>query len=303
MVFDINMDITTIPRKSLIKMGKMVGVSFSYDQIENQEIESILKLRGKYEDFMAILDFLNLTCRSNINHFIFKVKKIIGNHIKSKEYYQEVDIDDVVSKIKIIKESTEGKYNHVRSYCIGPNEGKRFLSIDIRTANFTVLKKISGGEILETAWSDYFRKLVPNDIRTNRKRNIENNVAGIPFDIPSCIYESKFLRQFILGDLKKLRFLWELMNLQLLSKFVDLGIKNNVCVNSDEIIIEVSDYCEADNIVKLLSPDPNVFRVKKFTLIKIGDKKNYMLKLYSDGTKILCNVNPSDYPDLYRKYI
>ena len=171
MVFDINMDITTIPRKSLIKMGKMVGVSFSYDQIENQEIESILKLRGKYEDFMAILDFLNLTCRSNINHFIFKVKKIIGNHIKSKEYYQEVDIDDVVSKIKIIKESTEGKYNHVRSYCIGPNEGKRFLSIDIRTANFTVLKKISGGEILVTAWSDYFRKLVPNDIRTNRKRN------------------------------------------------------------------------------------------------------------------------------------
>jgi len=294
---------------ALIKIGKFLGISLSFREPKTRdEIEEIIKLRGKYDDFCQIINFLNKTKRNDPNSFMFKVKKIVGNHINSQSFYKDCDIKELKSKVNKLKGTL--KYNKSTSYAISENDGKSYLSIDIRSANFTSLKRLStqSKHSFETiqvkTWSDYLRSLIPNDTRSNSKRNQENGTAGLVFEIPNCIYESKFFRQFILGDLHKLRFAWELTNLQLLSKFCDLNLDNRVCVNSDELIIEISNFEEADKIVNLLNPNLDVFRIRKFRLqsIKYNERKNYMLKIHDDDSRVLVNIIPDDFDGLYRTF-
>jgi hypothetical protein len=282
-------------KKTLVKIGKILGIPLSFRKPKTtQEIEEILKLHNKYKDFCNIIDFLNKTKRENISSFMFKIKNIVQNHIESQSFYKNVTTKKIQSR------DFETK---VKSFYIDSSDQKYFLSIDIKTANFTCLKRLARKEIIQEKWSDYLRFLVPNDERSNSKYNQESGTAGIIFEIPSCIYESKFFRQFVLGNLVKLKYEWEFLNLELLNKFLELKLNNKVCVGSDELIIEVVDYDEADKIVNLLSPDPNIFRITNFQLKKIeGGRKNNLLKICSNGNIGLINVIPDDYHELYKRY-
>jgi len=194
------------------------------------------------------------------------------------------------------------RFNQIKAYCLDENDGKTYVSFDIQSANFTSLKLISGGK-LTGMWTEFLKGLVPNDVRSASKKNVEMNVAGLTVEIPNCLYESKFFRQFLLGDLKKLKFIWELENIRYLAKICELGLANNVCVNSDELVIEVRDYDEADRLIGSL-PVSGIHRIKKFRMAKIdGYQKNYMLKSFQDGSKQLMNVDPPYYDELYVKYI
>ena len=250
---------------------------------------------------------MNKTNRKDISEFIFKAQKTIATHIKEQSYYKNLDTNKLKEEYAILQKETI--CNRVKSYAISDNDGKYFLSIDIETANFTVLKEISNYHEqeyidIDMTWPDYFKQLVPNDCRSTSKRNVMKGLAGLSFDIPNCLYESKHFRQVILGDLGKLKHLWELKNIKLLNSFSKLGLNNPVTVNSDEIIIEVMDYMEADKIIELLSI-PKGFRVKKFRLLKIDgfEQKNSVVKVFDDMSKALMNVHPESYDELYKKFI
>ena len=66
----------------------------------------------------------------------------------------------------------------------------------------------------------------------------------------------------------------------------------------------VNNYEEADGIAKLVSPDENIFRLKKFQLKKVvGYAKNCMIKVFMDGSKALVNCNPEHHNEAYQKFI
>ena len=286
-------------KESLIQqIGKIVGISLAF--IKRENIKHALILRDKYDDFIEIINFINNSGRNNINPFLHKVKKEI-NKIKSKKWYKNIDMEKITSKrAELIKLKT----NTVKNYSNWGHDMKYFLSIDIRSANYTVLKEISNGEIQDDTWSDYLKRIYPNDTRTERSKNINEGKNGLVTKIPDCIYESKWFRQFILSDLKKLQVLWEIKNLNMLKQVHDLNLINTICVNSDEVIIFVDNYDEADKIVKLISPDETTFRVKKFQLKKIdGSAKNCMLKIFDDNSKVIINCKPEDYNILYKTYV
>jgi hypothetical protein len=290
-----------ISDKAVVKIGKLVGITFPDSSLsDRQEISRIIKNRGKTDDFMSIIDFMNASSRDDITDFMFKVKKVVNGYINSLQFYKDADVEKMKQETIDIRKTL--KFNQIKAYCIDENDGKTYVSFDIQSANFTSLKLISGGKIIGT-WETFLRGLVPNDVRSASKRNVEMNVAGLTVEIPNCLYESKFFRQFLLGDLKKLKFIWELENIKYLAKICEMGLGNAICVNSDELVIEVQNYDEADRIVGLL-PQSSIHRIKKFRVTKIdGYSKNYMLKSFQDGSKQLMNVDPAYYDALYMKYI
>lgn len=299
------MDIFNVKDKSLLRITKLVGVTLA-QVTDRKEVEDNLKIRGKYNDVLSIIDFMNLTKRTDITDFMFKVKKTVFAYINSQIYYSELDIQKV--KDEIIELEKVLIFNKGKSYTISENDGKTFLSLDIESANFTALKEMSQsnpGQIdIDMTWPCYLKTLIPNDYRSASRKNVEQGLANLSFEIPDCIYTSKFFRQFILGDLTKLKYVWELKNIKMLSTICKLNLNNYTCVNSDEIIIMVQDYNEANTIIKLLDI-PQGFRVKKFELYKIKDNEdqNYMIKRYEDGTQVLVNVHPPDYIKFYKKFI
>lgn len=121
-------------------------------------------------------------------------------------------------------------------------------------------------------------------------------------------YESKFFRQFCLGELKKLRFVWELENWKYLRLILEAGSilklsERNICVNSDEIIIEVPDFDGALELTRFL-PKSELHRTKIFQLTKIeGFGKNAILKKFEDGSKQLMNVEPNVYEEAFNKFV
>lgn len=297
----IDNQIDTLSDKVIFGLGKIVGINFPESSLSDKnDIIKIIKNRGKYNDFMSLVNFMNKSHRNNIIELLQKVKRTIESYIQSLQFYKDINVDDIKNKTLDIKDKL--KFNKKTAYLLDINDSNKYLSFDIQSANYTSLKIISNGQITET-WDEFFRRLVPNDVRTASKRNIEANIVGLTVDIPNCFYESKYVRQYVLGDLKKLRIIWEYENIKYLQKICELNLQNNICVNSDEIVIEVKDYDEADNIKKMIQLN-NIHRVKEFQIFKIdGYKKNYMFKQFRDGTKMLVNIDPEYYDELYEKFI
>ena len=298
------MDINTLPKKSLKRILEVLGIKLLDFQLSDRnQIVDIIQVRGKYHDLISILNFMNETKRTDITDFMFKVQKTVTQHINSQQYYKDVNIEKIKEATIDLQKSL--KYNKVKTFYIHHYDQKMFLSIDIESANFTVLKEISQGHKdqmdMSMTWPTYFKQLIPNDCRSASKKNIEQNIANLSFDIPNCFYESKFFRQFILGNSDKLKYLWELKNIQLLEKICKLGLDNSICINSDEIIIQIQDYDEATQILSALQVIPLGFRVQKLKLHKIDYYvPNYMFKEYNNCNKVLVNVHPEDYDKLYR---
>lgn len=290
-----------ISDKVIIGIGKIVGIHFPESSLSDKnKVMKIIKNREKYNDFMSIVDFMNKSHRNNIIELLQKTKRIIESYIQSLQFYKDINVDDIRNKTADIKDKL--KFNKKTAYLLDINDNNKYISVDIQSANFTSLKIISNGQITDT-WDEFFRRLVPNDVRTASKRNIEANIVGLTIDIPKCFYESKYVRQYVFGDLKKLRIIWEYENVKYLQKISELNLQNNICVNSDEIVIEVKDYDEADNIKKMV-PFNNIHRIKEFQIFKIdGYRKNYMFKQFRDGTKTLVNIDPEYYDEIYEKFI
>lgn len=291
--------------KNLYNIGKILGIKIDKNEKDTDKMIEFFKTLDKYNEYLEILSFLKLSGRNNLTHFMFKVKKVITDEISNKDYYKNIDTNEFKKEINQIKNSL--KYNPMKDCYSDVNDSKKFISLDIKSANFTSLKLISNGQIILEKWSDYFKYVVPNDIRSDRMSNKNNMVSGVITVIPDCIYESKFMRQFILGDLLKLKFVWELINLKMMKSICDLNIQNSIYMNSDEIIIQVNNYEEADKLISIIPFDSKVYNVKKFTINSLpNNKKNYMIKTIINNneiTKKLLNINPNDYFDLYKKFI
>ena len=154
------------------------------------------------------------------------------------------------------------------------NLSTQLLSIDIKSANWTCIKKIYGFDDKET-WENIVSKFTPSKF----------------------LQKSKYLREFIFGELgsKKLnKFIGEFI-FQL-----DCEIKSNqefsvnltqVVCNMDEIVYKITNPTNfyftnfMDIIMKKLDPNNQIYRVEQFVLKKINPY-DYWIKKISCSNEI-----------------
>jgi hypothetical protein len=183
---------------ALIMIGKIIGVKLLQPESAGSDLKSVLELHNKQEDFDAIVDFIARTGRKNISSFLYKARKEVERVCSKLPGYQALDAAALKTETQQIRESCSDLYVHRAQYLTAENSGQRFISFDITNANFAALKACG---VRHDRWEDFFRFIMPTDIR--------HDDPTVAHDIPDVIYRSKFIRVFVLSNLKKLQAWWE----------------------------------------------------------------------------------------------
>jgi hypothetical protein len=282
-----------LPSKTFVDIGKILGIK----HLTEENYDNVIKLWDKEKEFNSIIKFIDKSGHKKIYNFMNKMKKIMTEHLSKQSYYMNIDVKEYKEKKCMLYESIGYKKS---KYCyIDKNIGNKYLSLDITSANFQALKHISDGSITCNTWAEYLKQIIRNDVRSK-----DNSIT----EIPDIIYNSKFLRVFILSDLKDLQHVFESINLQMVKYILDnYHLDEQMCINGDEIIIKVKDYNEANDIVNKVSDFKyfKMFRARKFEICRIDvpyRDKNYVYHLYEDGTKRSLNIRP-DHTNMIAEYM
>lgn len=167
------------------------------------------------------------------NFRVEKSKEVI-NFIKESNTWVELCLDKSLIDYPISKSF---KYD----------EGKKYLSIDMRSANWHALKKY-------------------DPIHINELGNSYNDLLD-KFQFPEIFKHSKYLRQFIFGNIEPKRILKVQRNMiqEIVRSYEnDLTIE---CVRADEAIFSFDDF---ENL-NILNIDESRFRTKIFSINRIED--------------------------------
>jgi hypothetical protein len=233
-----------------------------------------------FSERLAILDS-QFNCIDKFDVFCEELE-CFNNEQCYFEYYNSIK-DSV---IRMIKENTsfsaflEDKFDDVRlikysidvgnnNLYIDENNGKTFISLDMKKANFSALKHYSSSIFKETeTWEDYI------GLFTNSEH----------------IKNSKYIRQVILGACnpkKQTQYEYYLMALLYLHMKELLGDDIEVfSIGTDEIIISANNLiCSDERIKEVIDSCPNnigsLIRFEKFDLHKIGEY-GWMKSIYND---------------------
>lgn len=154
------------------------------------------------------------------------------------------------------------------------DENKKYISIDMKMANWQVLKKYDPNfeNELGVSYADLLRK----------------------FDVPEIFIHSKQFRQYIFGNInpKRQGRAQRVFIQQIIDKFSYLNLEI-ACIKNDEVIYSFQSYDDIKDIISTIDNDK--FKVKLFTVERVLDFRinSYMDKdgnfLYKE--MIGCNGN------------
>ena len=221
-----------------------------------------------------------------INH-INEVKVRVWKSIKSTDAYQRYinfDTTNFVNSTNDIKK----KFNVGDSYLEIENNGKKFVSIDIRSANFNSL-----------FWLEKEIFVVDN-VQINDWLSFVVLFSTDYPEIAEFIKRSKLFRQKIFWELepKKQSAIFEYLVTKLIPT-VTFPFKNVYHVG-DEVIFEVDDTTDM-NIHKFeKSLDPKLYRLRTFTLYQIAKNKNWLLRRYDDNNFDIKRCNTIEYAIIWK---
>jgi hypothetical protein len=192
--------------------------------------------------------------------------------LKSTRSYNELNDDNLIPDYPINKNF---EYS----------EGKKYLSIDINSANWVVLKKYDPPFL--------------NELGKTYNGLLEK------FNIHPVFWNSKQFRQYIFGNLnpkkqiKAQRVIIEEL-IQSISQYSNLKI---LCTKSDEVIYQFDDFKDIDKIISEL--DTSLFKYKIFTVERIEDFRvnTFYNHLGSILYKDLSGCNGHKYFIYLKKYI
>ena len=218
-----------------------------------------------------------------------KCKDDAINFIKSTDAYNEFNSIDM-NQFAIKNKGLPSKDIFHES-----NIGRRFISVDMKKANFSALRYYNSS-IFDDAptWEDFIRKFTDNEY----------------------IVKSKYIREVILGNCNPKRHITYEKYLMdnFLTNCIEAGIDINTVVffSNDEIIFDITDLntVELTNIENIISNQitkaPIPFRLEIFTLkgIKRKDLDSYIgyIKEFTDGTKEFKCLNSLTYPFVLRYF-
>jgi hypothetical protein len=171
--------------------------------------------------------------------YIYRLGKTdeIINYIKTTRAFNDLNDDTLLPDLPIDK-----NFEYL--------EGVKYLSIDIKMANWEALKKYDPPFLNELGdtYSDLLDK----------------------FNIPEVFYHSKQLRQFIFGNLNPKRQIkaQRVIVQDLMNGLSNYNLKVE-CIKTDEVIYS---FYNDDDIIEIMAGlDNSIFKCKAFTIRKIED--------------------------------
>lgn len=239
----------------------------------------------KFDDFCAELE--NYDDEQSYFEYYNIVKDSVINMIKDCPEYIKF-LNDEFSDVKIIKRTITVGNNNL--YVEG-NDGKTFVSIDMKKANFTALRHYAP-EIFKNkeTWEDYIGAFTNSE-------HIKN---------------SKYIRQVILGACnpkRQVTYEYYLMAILYLHIKNTLGDDVNVfSLGTDEIIISVDGTnCSANRLKEVIADCPqnigSLVRFEMFDLQKVGNY-GWMKVIYNgDNDKVVFKtINADIYHQIVKHY-
>ena len=180
-----------------------------------------------------------------------RVKDDAINFIKSTESYQRFNNEDM-NQYAIVNTGLPGKNIYHPD-----NDGKTFISIDMKKANFSALRFYNASIFdHKVTWEEFLEKFTDNN----------------------HIIRSKYIRQVILGNCnpkKHITYEKYLMDMILNNLLEFIPLNKIVFFSNDEIVIENNDNL-FENITKRLSHITIPLKVERFTLNRINGTNGYL---------------------------
>ena len=173
----------------------------------------------------------------DLYEYRFKKANEIIEYLKNTRAYNELIDDNLIPDYPTTKNF---EYS----------EDKKYISIDIRKANWVVLKKYDPdfAPELGNSYEDFISK----------------------FDVPEIFNYSKQLRQYIFGNInpKRQGKAQRVIIQDILNKYQHLSL-DVACVKNDEVIYSFDSLDQIDEILNTL--DRSLFKIKLFTVERIQD--------------------------------
>lgn len=220
----------------------------------------------KWDLFVSELRKYN--CEQDYFEEYNRVKDSAILSIKESEAYQRFNADDM-NKYRVTHENLPNK-----DIFKPTNDGRIFISIDMRKANFSSLYHYSADMFGVNTWEEFISKFTDNQ----------------------HIINSKYIRQVILGNCNPKRhityekYLMDILLTNLLEKYI--SIERVVFFSNDEIVIDVSDMNKSRqtlltfNIEQYLKDVSPEFKIELFVLYKIHGTDGYYKEIINnDGEK------------------
>jgi hypothetical protein len=224
--------------KDIISFCKLFEINIpEYSQFEYY-IDQLSKL-DKYKNIKELVEKFR-TLESEIDDiYQFKVKKSndIIEFIKTTRAFSELNDDNLIPDYPTTK-------NFVY------DESKRYLSIDIKQANWTILKRYD---------PDFLNEL------GNSYSELLNK-----FELPEIFQHSKTFRQFIFGNLNPKRQIkaQRVIIEEIIQKFKSYNLEV-ACIKHDEIIYVIDDDITLKNILSEI--DYDIFKTKIYRVERVED--------------------------------
>lgn len=196
-----------------------------------------LSKTDRFKDIKYHLELFEEADSSIDDFYSYKMSKTneIIEFIKSTNTYTEMTLD---------KNLTSFPTNKSLQY----EEGKIYLSVDLKSANWHSLKLYDQQNELGDSYDDFLKK----------------------FDLPKVFTHSKYLRQFIFGNVnpKKQQIIQRnIMQKDVIRKFDSEfeieGVKN------DEVVFILNDFKDSDKIIENI--DHERFKIRIFKIERVED--------------------------------
>lgn len=197
---------------------------------------------SKLEKWKNIKELIKLYEEAEENFgdlYDFRIKKSneIINYLKNTRAYNELQDDNLIPDFPTTKNF---EYS----------EDKKYISIDIKKANWVVLKKYDPefAPELGDSYDDFIAK----------------------FDVPEIFNHSKQLRQFIFGNInpKRQGKAQRVIIQEVLNKYSHLNL-DIACIKNDEVIYSFENFDQIEEILNTL--DREMFKIKLFTVERVQD--------------------------------
>ena len=254
---------------------------------EYEHFDYYINQFSKLEKWKNIKDLIKIYEEAEEKYgdlYEFRLKKSneIINYLKSTRAYNELQDDNLIPDY-----STTKNFEY--------SEDKKYISIDIKKANWIVLKNYDPefAPELGDSYEDFIAK----------------------FDVPEIFNHSKQLRQYIFGNInpKRQGKAQRVITQSILNKYNHLNL-DIACIKNDEVIYSFESFDQIEEI--LTSVDKEIFKIKLFTVKRVQDFRiNTFLsesgeKLYKEmvgcnGNQFFMNLKnyifeePLDIRDLY----
>lgn len=205
-----------------------------------------------------------------------KVKDAAILSIKESEAYQKFNVEDM-NKFSVIHKNLPGKDIFKPS-----NDGKVFVSIDMRKANFSSLK--------------YYGDCISKSMFKNVSM-WEEFISY--FTTNKHIMNSKYIRQVILGNCNPKRHITyeKYIMDQVLTSMEEYRMEDMIVFfSNDEIVYDLTSMCETNKLYKLYYVKELIeqkmeeefaipFKVELFSLHKIHGTDGYVKRIYNYGNE------------------